>query len=139
MNKVILVGRLTRDPEVRYTQTGKAVASFSIAVNTGFGDNKRADFVPIVVWDKLAEICGNNLTKGRNILVEGRLQISEYEKDGQKRRTTEVVAQNVEFLESKQGGGSNTNPSTTGTSPAKSGYDVSSFGTEVFPEEEIPF
>lgn len=140
MNKVILVGRLTRDPEVRYTQTGKAVASFSIAVNSGFGDNKRADFVPIVVWDKLAEICGNNLTKGRNILVEGRLQISEYEKDGQKRRTTEVVAQNVEFLESKQAGGSNTaNVSTTGTSSAKSGYDVSSFGTEVFPEEEIPF
>jgi len=139
MNKVILVGRLTRDPEVRYTQTGKAVASFSIAVNTGFGDNKRADFVPIVVWDKLAEICGNNLTKGRNVLVEGRLQISEYEKDGQKRRTTEVVAQNVEFLESKQAVGSNTNPATTSTSPAKSGYDVSSFGTEVFPEEEIPF
>ncbi len=139
MNKVILVGRLTRDPEVRYTQTGKAVASFSIAVNTGFGDNKRADFVPIVVWDKLAEICGNNLTKGRNILVEGRLQISEYEKDGQKRRTTEVVAQNVEFLESKQAVSSNTGASTTGTSPAKSGYDVSSFGTEVFPEEEIPF
>ncbi|WP_378955831.1 single-stranded DNA-binding protein [Pelosinus sp. sgz500959] len=139
MNKVILVGRLTRDPEVRYTQTGKAVASFSIAVNTGFGDNKRADFVPIVVWDKLAEICGNNLTKGRNVLVEGRLQISEYEKDGQKRRTTEVVAQNVEFLESKQAVSGNTNAASTSTSPAKSGYDVSSFGTEVFPEEEIPF
>jgi single-strand DNA-binding protein len=136
MNKVILVGRLTRDPEVRYTQTGKAVASFSIAVNTGFGENKRADFVPIVVWDKLAEVCGNNLTKGRNVLVEGRLQISEYEKDGQKRRTTEVVAQNVEFLEPKQGVGSSNSSST---SPAKSGYDVSSFGTEVFPEEEIPF
>lgn len=138
MNKVILVGRLTRDPEVRYTQTGKAVASFSIAVNTGFGENKRADFVPIVVWDKLAEVCGNNLTKGRNVLVEGRLQISEYEKDGQKRRTTEVVAQNVEFLEPKQGVGSSSNNSSS-TSPAKSGYDVSSFGTEVFPEEEIPF
>ncbi len=139
MNKVILVGRLTRDPEVRYTQTGKAVASFSVAVNTGFGDNKRADFIPIVVWDKLAEICGNNLTKGRNVLVEGRLQISEYEKDGQKRRTTEVVAQNVEFLDTKQAVGSNTGAVSTSPSPAKSGYDVSSFGTEVFPEEEIPF
>lgn len=137
MNKVILVGRLTRDPEVRYTQTGKAVANFSIAVNTGFGDNKRADFVPIVVWDKLAEICGNNLTKGRNVLVEGRLQISEYEKDGQKRRTTDVVASNVEFLESKQGTSGNSN--TGNAAPTKSGYDVSSFGTEVFPEEEIPF
>ena len=138
MNKVILVGRLTRDPEVRYTQTGKAVASFSVAVDTGFGENKRADFIPIVVWDKLAEVCGNNLTKGRRVLVEGRLQIREYEKDGQKRRSAEVVAQNIEFLDTKQAVSSSTG-NTTSASPAKSGYDVSSFGTEVFPEEEIPF
>jgi single-strand DNA-binding protein len=136
MNKVIIVGRLTRDPEVRYTQTGKAVASFSVAVDTGYGENKRADFIPVVVWDKLAEVCGNNLTKGRRVLVEGRLQIRDYEKDGQKRRAADVVAQNIEFLDTKQAvsGGS------TAASPAKSsGYDVSSFGTEVFPEEEIPF
>lgn len=137
MNKVIIVGRLTRDPEVRYTQTGKAVASFSVAVDTGFGENKRADFIPVVVWEKLAEVCGNNLTKGRRVLVEGRLQIRDYEKDGQKRRAADVVAQNIEFLDTKQAvssGSSNT------ASPAKSsGYDVSSFGTEVFPEEEIPF
>lgn len=140
MNKVILVGRLTRDPEVRYTQTGKAVASFSVAVDTGFGENKRADFIPIVVWDKLAEVCGNNLTKGRRVLVEGRLQIRDYEKDGQKRRAAEVIAQNVEFLDTKQavGSGSSTGAGNS-ASPAKSGYDVSSFGTEVFPEEEIPF
>jgi single-strand DNA-binding protein len=142
MNKVILVGRLTRDPEVRYTQTGKAVASFSVAVDHGFGDNKRADFIPIVVWDKLAEVCGNNLTKGRRILVEGRLQISEYEKDGQKRRSAEVVAQNIEFLDTKQavGSGGSTSSTTSPAAPTKSGYDdVSSFGKEVFPEEEIPF
>jgi len=136
MNKVIIVGRLTRDPEVRYTQTGKAVASFSVAVDSGFGENKRADFIPVVVWEKLAEVCGNNLTKGRRVLVEGRLQIRDYEKDGQKRRAADVVAQNVEFLDTKQAAG---NSSDSGTSPAKSGYDVSSFGTEVFPEEEIPF
>lgn len=136
------MGRLTRDPEVRYTQTGKAVASFSVAVNTGFGDNKRTDFVPIVVWEKLAEVCGNNLTKGRNVLIEGRLQISEYEKDGQKRRTTEVVAQNVEFLESKQdvtGGSGVANNNTPKPAPAKSDYDMRGFGTEVDPEGEIPF
>lgn len=138
MNKVILVGRLTRDPEVRYTQTGKAVASFSVAVDTGFGENKRADFIPVVVWDKLAEVCGNNLTKGRRVLVEGRLQIREYEKEGQKRRAAEVVAQNIEFLDTKQAVGGST-PSAAPVTPAKSGYDVSSFGTEVFPEEEIPF
>jgi single-strand DNA-binding protein len=137
MNKVIIVGRLTRDPEVRYTQTGKAVASFSVAVDTGFGENKRADFIPVVVWEKLAEVCGNNLTKGRRVLVEGRLQIRDYEKDGQKRRAADVVAQNIEFLDTKQAVGSG---SSNTASPAKSsGYDVSSFGTEVFPEEEIPF
>ncbi|MDF2635409.1 MAG: single-strand binding protein [Pelosinus sp.] len=136
MNKVIIVGRLTRDPDIRYTQTGKAVASFSVAVDSGYGDKKRADFIPVIVWDKLAEVCGNNLTKGRRVLVEGRLQIRDYEKDGQKRRAADVVAQNIEFLDTKQtvSGGSTT------ASPAKTpGYDVSSFGTEVFPEEEIPF
>ncbi|GMB00410.1 single-stranded DNA-binding protein [Pelosinus sp. IPA-1] len=134
MNKVIIVGRLTRDPDVRYTQTGKAVASFSVAVDTGYGENKRADFIPVVVWDKLAEVCGNNLTKGRRVLVEGRLQIRDYEKDGQKRRAADVVAQNIEFLDTKQA------VSNPAAAPAKTaGYDTSSFGTEVFPEEEIPF
>lgn len=125
MNKVILVGNLTRDPETRYTQIGKAVTNFSIAVNEGWGDNKKTTFVPIVVWDKLAETCANNLEKGRRVLVEGRLQISEYEKDGQKRRSTDVVAQNVEFLDSKKDG-----------QPAN---NVSSMGTEVFDESEICF
>jgi len=137
MNKVILVGRLTRDPEVRYTQTGKAVASFSIAVDSGYGDNKKADFIPVVVWDKLAEVVGNNLTKGRRVLVEGRLQIRDYEKDGQKRKQAEVVAQNVEFLDNKQDG-----QAKQATPPASNpaGYDDgSSFGKEVFPEDEIPF
>jgi len=133
LNKVILVGRLTRDPEVRYTQKGTALASFSIAVNTGFGEKKRTDFVPIVVWDKLAEICGNNLIKGSKVLAEGRLQISEYEKDGQKRRTTEVVAQNIEFLESK----------VVQTSQVQKGGEdhAGSMGIEVYleNEEEIPF
>lgn len=138
MNKVIIVGRLTRDPEVRYTQTGKAVATFSVAVDSGFGENKRADFIPVVVWEQLAEVCGNNLTKGRKVLVEGRLQIRDYEKDGQKRRAADVVAQNVEFLDSKQTpSGDSSNHAAS--PPKSSGYDVSSFGTEIFPEEEISF
>src|SRR5512146_3250950 len=133
MNKVIIVGRLTRDPEVRYTQEGKAVCSFSVAVDSGYGENKKADFIPVVVWEKLAEICGNNLSKGRRVLVEGRLQIRDYEKDGQKRRSADVVAQNVKFLDSKNTGQADK------PAPTESGYDVSSFGTEVFPEEEINF
>ena len=129
MNKVILLGRLTRDPEVRYTQSGKAVASFSIAVNRFAGGQEQADFIPIVAWEKLAETCGNNLTKGRRVLVEGRLSVRSYEaNDGQKRRVTEVVAQNVEYLDSRQ---------TSGTDAGN--IDINSFGKDVFPEEEIPF
>lgn len=126
MNKVILVGRLAQDPEVRYTQSGKAVASFTIAVNRfSGGGQKEADFIPVVAWEKLAETCGNNLTKGQRVLVEGRLQIRSYEtNDGQKRRVAEVIAQNIEFLERKQ--------------PTED-KEATPFGGQVFPEEEIPF
>ncbi|MDF2568792.1 MAG: ssbA [Sporomusa sp.] len=132
MNRVILVGRLAQDPEVRYTQSGKAVASFTLAVNrfgSGQGQNN-ADFVPVVAWEKLAETCGNNLTKGQRVLVEGRLQIRSYEaNDGQKRRIAEVVAQSIEFLERKQ----------ASSSSDAGNIDVNSFGKDVFPDEEIPF
>ena len=134
MNKVILVGRLAQDPEVRYTQGGKAVASFNLAVNRfggGSAQKESADFIPIVAWEKLAEICGNNLTKGNQILVEGRLQIRSYEtQDGQKRRVSEVVAQSIEFLGSKR---------AAAEGGSSSSVDMNSFGSEVFPEEEIPF
>lgn len=134
MNKVILVGHLARDPEVRYTQSGKAVASFTIAVNRSFGgtpEQREADFIPIVAWERLAETCGNNLTKGRRVLVEGRMQVRSYETaEKQRRYVTEVVAQNVEFLDSKKQGAPE-----TGSAPA----DMSSFGKDVFPDEEIPF
>ena len=134
MNKVILVGRLAQDPEVRYTQGGKAGASFNLAVNRfggGSAQKESADFIPIVAWEKLAEICGNNLTKGSQILVEGRLQIRSYEtQDGQKRRVSEVVAQSIEFLGSKR---------AAAEGGSSSSVDMNSFGSEVFPEEEIPF
>ena len=130
MNKVILVGWLAQDPEVRYTQSGKAVASFNLAVENNFGNEKKADFIPIVAWNKLAEICGNNIGKGRKILVEGRLQIRSYEdKEGQKKRVAEVIAQTIEFLDYKK---SDNDGSSSDVSPE-------SFGSEVFPEEAIPF
>jgi len=134
MNKFIGVGRLVREVEIRYTQTGKAVASYTLAIDSGFGENKKADFIPIVAWEKLAELSSTYLVKGSKVLVEGRLQIREYEKDGQKRRAAEIVAQNIEFLDSKSG-----QPTQTPNGQQAKGYDVSSFGTEVFPEEEIPF
>lgn len=130
MNKWIGVGRLAQDPEVRYTQDGKAVASFNLAVNRfGGGQQNNADFIPIVAWEKLAEICGNNLTKGQRILVDGRLQIRSYEANGgQKRSVAEIVAQSIEFLERKQESSNNTESTL-----------INQFGKDVFPDEETPF
>ncbi|MFA6105941.1 MAG: single-stranded DNA-binding protein [Patescibacteria group bacterium] len=92
MNKVILVGNLTRDPNVKITSTGKSVVNFNIATNEGFGDKKRGEFHNIVGWEKHAEAVGNNLSTGSTVLIEGRLQTRNYEgKDGNKRSITEVV------------------------------------------------
>lgn len=103
LNKVILIGRLTADPELRYTTNGTAVAGFTLAVDRPFTNQqgqREADFIRIVTWQKLAETCANYLGKGRLIAVEGRLQIRSYEAaDGQKRQTAEVVAENVRFLD----------------------------------------
>lgn len=130
MNKVILVGRLTNDPEVRYTQNGKAVASFSLAINEGYGEKQRTTFVNIVAWEKLAEVAGNNLLKGRQILVEGKLQTRSYDdKNGQKRYITEVVIHNMEFLGNKPDGMKQ---------PEEKGNSAGQFGQEL-PDEEIPF
>lgn len=103
-NKIVLVGRLTRDPELRYAGE-QPVASFSLAVDRGFktkDGTKQTDFVDIVAWRKLAEQVSQYATKGRLVLVEGRLQIRSYEtKDGQKRKVAEVVANVVTFLDRK--------------------------------------
>jgi single-strand DNA-binding protein len=137
MNKVILMGRLTRDPEVRYTQSGKVVCQFTLAVDrftTNAEGQREADFVPIVVWGKVGELCGNSLTKGQRALVDGRLQIRSYEaKDGSgKRWVTEVIASAVQFLDRK--GESNLHNTQNAN---KEGME--SFGSPVAFDEEIPF
>lgn len=103
LNKVILIGRLTDDPELRYTPNGTAVCNFTLAVQRSFRNRQGeydTDFIDIVVWRKQAENCANYLSKGRLVATEGRLQIRSYETDdGQRRRVTEVVANNVQFLE----------------------------------------
>ena len=101
MNSIILIGRLTKDPELRYTPNGKAVCSFTLAVDRPYsGDKKEADFINIVVWNKMGENCAKYLSKGRKTAVQGRLQIRSYEDDSGKRKyVTEVVANSVEFLE----------------------------------------
>jgi single-strand DNA-binding protein len=97
MNQVALVGRLGRKPELRYTQQGTAVCTFSIAVDNGQG--KDADWFDIVAWQKLAETCAQHLDKGRQVAVSGRLQTRSWEtQDGQKRKAVEVVAGRVDFI-----------------------------------------
>lgn len=109
MNKLILLGRLTKDPEVRYTDTGKVVCQFTLAVDRPYSTNgqKEADFIPVVIWGKSGETAGNTITKGQRVLVEGRLQIRSYEdKTGSKRYITECVADRFEYIERKGDGGS---------------------------------
>lgn len=105
MNKAIIMGRLTKDPDVKYTQSGKCVTQFTLAVDRPFKDangNKETDFIPVVLWGKTAELVGNSCQKGHRLLVEGRLQIRSYDaKDGTKRWVTEVIANSVEFIERK--------------------------------------
>lgn len=112
LNRVILIGRLTRDPELRYTPTGVAVTQFTLAVDRPFSNNqneREADFIPVVTWRQLAETCANYLRKGRLAAVEGRIQVRNYDNnEGRKVYVTEVIADNVRFLESAnrgEGGG----------------------------------
>ncbi|MBG9786571.1 single-stranded DNA-binding protein [Brevibacillus laterosporus] len=105
MNRVILIGNLARDVEMKYTPNGVAVATFTLAVNRRVqnGQNE-ADFINIVVWRQLADLCANYLSKGKKCALEGRLQVRSYDdQDGKKQFVTEVVAENVQFLSSKDG------------------------------------
>lgn len=108
LNKIIIMGRLTRDPEMRRTQGGTAVTSFTVAVDRDFksqSGEKETDFLDVVVWGKTAEFAANYFTKGRMAIVEGRLQVRNWQdKDGNKRKTTEVVADRMYCGDSKQGG-----------------------------------
>lgn len=110
MNFVVLVGRLTSDPELKYTQDGKAFARFSLAVDRTY-NREEADFINCTAWDKTAEFAGEYLRKGRMIGVQGSLRVRQYEQDGQKRSITEVRVNTLEFLDSKKSGDSGKNSS----------------------------
>ena len=103
MNKVILSGNLTRDPEIRTTQSGKAYARCGIAVNRPYSKDKDAvDFFNLLAWEKTADFIGKYFKKGQRILIEGRLQTSSYEKDGVKHNAVDIVVDNAEFADSKR-------------------------------------
>lgn len=162
MNKVFLIGRLTRDPELRYTGSNTAVATFSLAVNRNFTNQsgeREADFINIVVWRKQAENVKNYLQQGSQVAIDGRIQTRSYDdQNGQKRYVTEVVADNVEFLGSKNySNNSNNNsapsnnvgaeptPYDFGTTNEPKGTDVDSnpfadFGSSIeISDDELPF
>ena len=165
MNKVFLIGRLTRDPELRYTGSNLPVATFSLAVNrnfTGQNGEREADFINIVVWRKQAENCKNYLSQGSQVAIEGRIQVRNYDdQNGQKRYVTEVVADNVEFIGSKNSSNSSNSMSAPASnnsnnagpspydfgdsSPEPKGTDVDSnpfadFGSSIeISDDELPF
>lgn len=128
LNRIIIIGRLTRDPELRHTQSGKAVANFTLAVDRDRSNaqgEKETDFIDVVVWDKQAENVAQYLGKGRLVAVEGRLQVRTYEaQDGTKRKAAEVVANSVQFLDKKR----------------DDGAGASELGSEVsFDDDDVPF
>ena len=150
MNKVFLSGNLTRDPEIRYTQTGMAYTRMGLAINRKYKDKDSVDFFNLVAWNKTAEFCGRYLTKGSRVLVEGNLRTNSYEnKDGVKVNTVEIWIDNIEFAGSKRSdsGGDEKNysePQDTGytrrsTQPAPPKKDDYDFGGEDIDPDDTPF
>ena len=128
LNSVILIGRLTKDPDLRYTPSGTAVAKFTLAVDRPrrSDSEKETDFIPVVAWGKTAENCANYIGKGSLAAVEGRLQVRSYEaKDGGKRWVTEVIAEQVKFLDRRG--------SDSGGRTEQIGHEVE------FDDSDIPF
>lgn len=142
LNSVVLIGRLTKDPELRYTQSGKAVATLRLAVDRGTTNpqgERETDFIDIVVWERQAETVANYLQKGRLIAVQGRLQVRQYEtQEGQRREKAEVVATTVRFLDSGKDRGNGDRPlSNNGGAPRR---DVG-MGSELTfgDDDDVPF
>ena len=133
-NVVVLIGRLTKDPEVKYTAGEKptAVARFSIVVNDGYGENERTSFINIVAFGKQAENCERFLSKGRQVGITGRIQTGSYEKDGRTVYTTDVIASRVEFLGGRAAETDDGEPSKQIESPEQMGGFVAVEG-------DIPF
>lgn len=127
MNKVILIGRLTKDPELRYTGSNTPVATFSLAVNRSFTNQngeREADFINCVVWRKLAETVKNYLSQGSQVAVEGRIQTRSYDdQNGQRRYVTEVVVENIDFVGTKRDNSQSSNQPNFNNQPVSSNFN----------------
>jgi len=147
MNQIVIMGRLTRDPELRHTPNGIAVASFTLAVDRGFapkdGGDRMTDFIDVVAWRNTAEFVSKYFVKGQMAAVTGRLQIRDWtDKDGNKRRSAEVVAENIYFTESKKSREANLGPVGT-KDDYSAGYSTpvesSDFAVLDMDDGELPF
>lgn len=130
MNKVFLTGRVTREWEIRATSNGTTIARNSIAVDSGYGDNKRTDFINLTAFGKTAETLEKHGFKGQKMLIEGRIQTGSYEKDGVKHSTTDIIVDRSEFMSFKD---NNTSEEKTGSKEAISGFEA------LDDSENIPF
>jgi single-strand DNA-binding protein len=150
VNKAILIGNLGRDPELRYTQNGQAVVNFTLATSENWTDRngerqERTEWHRIVAFAKTAELCAQYLSKGRTVYIEGRIQTRDWEdKEGNKRTTTEINANTVQFLGGprSEGGGASGGPRTGGGDPAGGGRETGASGagdSPPAPEDDIPF
>ncbi|HEY5667684.1 MAG TPA: single-stranded DNA-binding protein [Candidatus Saccharimonadales bacterium] len=148
VNQVILLGNLTRDPELRQTPSGQSVVSFSLALNRAYKDAKTGDwqeatdYIDVVAWGPLAERVAQYLTKGRRALVQGRLQSRSWEQEGQKRSKVEVLANDVTFVDSRGGdgeGGAPSEPRPASSSSSKKDEPIEDIGDEPINLDDIPF
>jgi single-strand DNA-binding protein len=159
VNKVILVGRLGQNPEVRYTPSGAAVANFSVATNESWTDKagakqEKTEWHKVVVWGKLAELCNQYLAKGRQVYLEGRLQTREWkDKEGQTKYTTEINAQTIQFLGANAGAGASAGSDRSAGNEMSMGAPSANYGAgngggmgmgsgpsePSFTEDDIPF
>jgi len=144
MNKIMLIGRLTKDPELRYTQSGTAVASFTLAVDRRFSNQngeRETDFLNCVAWNKSAEFVANYFHKGKQMALEGRLQVRSYDgNDGQRRWVTEVVAEQIEFVGSKSdNAGGNNRQDYQNNNNASAGSNLGLGEEIVFDDNDLPF
>ena len=143
LNRVVLIGRLTRDPELRFTQSGIAVATFTLAVDRNFKNasgERETDFIDIVVWRQQAENCANYLSKGKLAAVDGSLRIRTYEaQDGSKRKAAEVVADNVRFLSPKDSGASSCSAAAYGAPPPEASPFEVGADRDMVGDDDLPF
>ena len=134
MNHVVLMGRLARDPELKYSQSGKAFSRFTVAVNREF-NREEADFINCTAWGKTAETIAEYLRKGRRIALQGRISVSSYEQNGEKRWSTEVVVDRFEFVDTANSGGKENSQ----IQKSESSFTNNNDNDEIMDDEDFPF